>query len=263
MSRIILTSGTDAEWFYPRLCIAHQAGTVTASSTDTGYSAAAITTPQTYTAWKPVSMTATIEIDFGSAKTISYMAIYIKNGVASCTIDPEYWTGTGWAPFISTTVSATKGGPYAWMKLTGVSASKVRLVVNGSTAPEIAFFGAGDALKFECGIPPGFAPASLNQDDEFTNTFSEGGQVLGSQKLRSSAKQDIAVDAVSPSWVATNWPSVRALMNTNGMFFAFNPKDAPDELIYGIRGKNAPSASYSSSQYMALSFGIEGPEIEL
>jgi len=30
-----------------------------------------------------------------------------------------------------------------------------------------------------------------------------------------------------------------------------------------MRGKNAPSASYSSTQYMALSFTIEGPEIEL
>lgn len=262
MSRITLTSGTDAEWFYPRLCIAHQSGTITASSTATGYSATAITTPQTYTAWKGDSLPDTIEIDFGGNKTLSYVAMYIKEIGTGATVEPEYWNGSAWVSF-GTALSITKRGPIAWMKLSGVTGSKIRASVTGTTSPQIAFMGAGDALKFECGIPPGFAPASLNQDDEFTNVFSEGGQVLGSQKLRSSAKQDISVDAVSPSWVATNWPSVRALMNTNGMFFAFNPKDAPDELIYGMRGKNAPSASYSSTQYMALSFSIEGPEIEL
>lgn len=262
MSRIILTSGTDAEWFYPRLCIAHQSGTVTASSTATGYSASAITSPLTYTAWKANALPGNVEIDFGANKTISYIATYIKDKGTGSTITPEYWNGSAWVSF-GTAVSITKAGPYVWMKLAGITVSKIRVYVSGTTSPQFAFIGAGDALKFECGIPPGFAPATLNQDDEFTNVFSEGGQVLGSQKLRSSAKQDISVDAVTPSWVATNWPAVRALMNTNGMFFAFNPKDAPDELIYGMRGKNAPSASYSSTQYMALSFSIEGPEIEL
>jgi len=262
MSRITLTSGTDAEWFYPRLCIAHESGTVTASSTATGFSAAAIATPQTYTAWKGDSPPDTIEIDFGGNKTLSYVTMYIKDIGISATVEPEYWNGSAWVSF-GTALSITKRGPIAWMKLSGVTGSKIRASVTGTTSPQFAFIGAGAALKFECGIPPGFAPASLNQDDEFTNVFSEGGQVLGSQKLRSSAKQDISVDAVSPSWVSSNWPTARALMNTNGMFFAFNPKDAPDELIYGMRGKNAPSASYSSTQYMALSFSIEGPEIEL
>lgn len=262
MSRINLTDSSNADWFYPRLLIAHQSGTVTASSTATGYTASAVSTPLTYTGWKGASLPDTLEIDFGGNKTISYVAMYIKDKGTGATVEPEYWNGSAWVSFGSS-VSITKAGPYAWMRLTGVTASKVRLSVTGTTSPQFAFIGAGAALKFECGIPPGFAPASLNQDDEFTNVFSEGGQVLGSQKLRSSAKQDISVDAVSPAWVATNWPSVRALMNTNGMFFAFNPKDAPDELIYGMRGKNAPSASYSSSQYMALSFSIEGPEIEL
>lgn len=262
MSRITLTDSSNTDWFYPRLLIAHQSGTVTASSTATGYSASAITSPLTYTAWKGDSLPDTIEIDFGGNKTISYVAMYIKDKGTSATVEPEYWNGSAWVSF-GTSVSITKAGPYAWMKLSGVTASKVRASVTGTTSPQFAFIGAGDALKFECGIPPGFAPASLNQDDEFTNVFSEGGQVLGSQKLRSSAKQEISVDAVSPSWVSSNWPTVRGLMNRNGMFFAFNPKDAADELIYGMRGKNAPSASYSSTQYMALSFSIEGPEIEL
>lgn len=262
MSRITLTSGTDADWFYPRLCIAHESGTVTASSTANGYSASAVTSPLTYTAWKGDSLPDTIEIDFGGNKTISYVAMYIKDKGTSATVEPEYWNGSAWVSFGSS-VSITKAGPYAWMRLTGVTASKVRLSVTGTTSPQFAFIGAGAALKFECGIPPGFAPASLNQDDEFTNVFSEGGQILGSQKLRSSAKQSVSMDAISPSWVTTNWPTVRGLMNRNGMFFAFNPKDAADELIYGMRGKDSPSASYSSTQYMALSFTIEGPEIEL
>lgn len=262
MSRITLTSGTDADWFYPRLLIAHQSGTVTASSTANGYSASAVTSPLTYTAWKGDSLPDTLEIDFGGNKTISYVAMYIKDKGTSATVEPEYWNGSAWISFGSS-VSITKAGPYSWMRLTGVTASKVRLSVTGTTSPQFAFIGAGAALKFECGIPPGFAPASLNQDDEFTNTFSEGGQILGSQKLRSSAKQSVSMDAISPSWVTTNWPTVRGLMNRNGMFFAFNPKDAADELIYGMRGKDSPSASYSSTQYMALSFTIEGPEIEL
>ncbi len=262
MSRINLTDSSNTDWFYPRLLIAHQSGTVTASSTATGYSASAITSPLTYTAWKGDSLPDTIENDYGSSKTIDYIACYVRDIGTSATIKPEYWNGSAWVSF-GTAVSITKAGPYAWMMLTGVSTAKMRLSVTGTTSPVIAFICSGAATAFPCGIPPGFAPASLNQDDEFTNTFSEGGQILGSQKLRSSAKQSVSMDAISPSWVTTNWPTVRGLMNSNGMFFSFNPKDAADELIYGVRGKDSPSASYSSTQYMALSFSIEGPEIEL
>jgi len=262
MSRITLTDSSNTDWFYPRLLIAHQSGTVTASSTATGYTASAVSTPLTYTGWKGASLPDTIENDYGSSKTIDYIACYVRDIGTSATIEPEYWNGSAWVSF-GAAVSITKAGPYAWMKLTGVSTAKTRLSVTGTTSPVIAFICSGAATAFPCGIPPGFAPASLNQDDEFTNTFSEGGQILGSQKLRSSAKQSVSMDAISPSWVTTNWPTVRGLMNRNGMFFAFNPKDSADELIYGMRGKDSPSASYSSTQYMALSFTIEGPEIEL
>lgn len=262
MSRITLTDSTNADWFYPRLCIAHETATVTASSTASGYTADAVKSPLTYTSWKANALTATLELAFSGSKTISYMACYIRDIGSGVTLTPQYWDGSAWQTY-GTAVTLTKAGPYVWMKITGTSTTKVRLSIAGTTAPIIAVFCAGAATVFPCGIPPGFVPASLNQDDEFTNTFSEGGQILGTQKLRSIAKQDISMDAISPTWVATNWPSIRALMNRNGMFFAFNPKDSADELIYGGRGKNAPSASYSSTQYMALSFSIEGPEIEL
>lgn len=263
MSRLTLTDSTNADWFYPRLCIAHQSGTVTASTSATDFPAVAVSSPLTYTGWKPTASPATIQNDYGSSKTIDYVACYVKDVGASLSITPEYWNGSAWVSFGSS-VSVTKAGPYVWMKLTGVSTSKTRLSITYvTTAPVIAFIGSGAATQFPCGIPPGFVPASLNQDDAFTNVFTEGGQVLSSQKLRSSARQDISMDGITPSWVTTNWPAIRALMNTNGMFFAFNPKDSADEVIYGMRGANAPQASYSSSQYMALSFSIEGPEIEL
>ena len=262
MSRINLTSGTDDEWFYPRLLIAHESATITASGTDADYSANAIKTPLTYTGWKADALTATVELDFGSSKSVSYQAIYVRDIGASATITPQYWDGAAWQSYGSA-VSITKKGPYAWMKLSGQSCTKVRLSITGTTPPVIAFYGAGAALKMPCGIPPGFVPASLNPEDEFTNEFSRGGQLLSAQKDSTIAKQQISMDGISPSWVDTNWPAVRALMNSNSMFFAFNPKDRADELIYGMRGKNAPSVSYSSTQYMALSFSIEGPEIEL
>lgn len=262
MSRLTLTSSTDASWFYPRLCIAHQSGTITVSSTATGYSSAALTSPLTYSAHKLNALTGTVDIDFGSAKTISYVALYITDIGTSATITPQYWDGAAWQTY-GTALTLTKRGPVAWMNLTGTSTQKIRLSVSGTAAPEIAFFGAGAVTVFECGIPPGMAPASLNPDDEFSNTFSEGGQVLSSQLLRTQAAQSISMDGVTPSWVDTNWPTVRTLMNTNGMFFAFNPKDRPDEVIYGMRGRDKPTVNYSSSQYMALSFTIEGPQIEL
>lgn len=262
MSRITLTDSTNADWFYPRLLINHQVGTVTATTTYADYPSAAVTSPLTYTAWMGSTTTAQVIHTYGAAKTIDYVACYATDVGTGVTIEPEYWNGSAWVSF-GTAVSITKRGPYVWMKLTGVSTTNVRLTCMNTVAPKIAVFVAGQATVFPCGIPPGFAPASLNQDDEFTNVFSDGGQVLSAQLLRSSAMQEISMDGISPSWVDSNWPTVRALMNTNGMFFAFNPKDRADELIYGMRGRGKPSASYSSSQYMALSFSIEGPEIEL
>lgn len=261
MSRITLTDSTNVDWFYPRLLIAHQSGTITASTTATGYSASAIATPLTYTGWKANALTATIENAYSGSKTISYMAIYVTDIGTAATVTPQYWDGAAWQDF-GTGLLLTKRGPAAWMKITGVSTTKTRLSIAGTAAPTIAFFAQGAATVMPCGIPPGFEPASLNQEDEFTNEFTEGGQVLSAQLIRSRAVQSVSMDGVTPSWVSTNWGTIRGLMNTNGMFFAFNPKDNADELIYGMRN-GKPKAAYSASQYMSLSFAIEGPEIEL
>ena len=64
---------------------------------------------------------------------------------------------------------------------------------------------------------------------------------------------------LDPDWVGTNWPALRQLMRTVGVFLAWNLKDFPEHVVYGaITGD--PSAAYSQTDAMRISLKIEGPK---
>lgn len=249
-------TGTDL--FYPRVCVLNEVtdATMSASTEAAGYEAVAARGPQTYNGWKPTAVTATLTATFSGSKSINYVAIYVTDP-QGCTFRPQTWNGSSYDNK-GADVTLTEAGPVLWL-IDSESKSRVRINVTGGTGmPIIATMKAGLCTVMPMGMPTGFAPAYLNPQDDMRNVFSEGGQILGSQLISSMAKEDVSIDTVEASWVRTNWPTVRDAMRTEGVFFAWNPDDYPDELVYGgVVG--APRVEYTSNLYMRVAFSLEGP----
>jgi hypothetical protein len=251
---------TAADLWLPRLCVVNSVttATMTGSTEAAGYEAVAARGPQTYTGWKPTAVTATLLATFTGAADVDYVGIYILT-TGGCTFRPQYWNGSTYVN-LGADVTPTEVGPVLWL-FNSVNTSRIRInVTGGSTMPVIATLKAGEATVFPNGMPPGYKPSYLNPQDELTNSFSQGGQILGSELVSSKAREEVNIDKLEASWVETNWPGIRDAMRTEGAFFAWNADDYPAHLIYGgLMG--VPVADYSDNLNMHIQFALEGPRV--
>lgn len=254
------TTYTGTDLWYPRICVVNQvtAATMSASTSATGYDAISVRGPQTYGGWKPTAVTATLLATFAGTFAVDYAGLYITDP-QGCTFRPQYWNGSTYVN-LGADVTPTQAGPVLWL-FNSVNTSRIRFNITGGTGmPTVATMKAGAATVLPQGLPSGYRPSYLNPVDTLSNTFSEGGQILGSQLMSSMAREDVTLDNIAPSWIRSNWPTVRDLMRTEGVFWAWNADDYPDELMYGGL-KDSPVAEYSSTLYMRLSFSLEGPKV--
>lgn len=252
------TGYTGTDLFYPRLCVANEvtAATLTASTEATGYPAVSARGPQTYSQWSPTAVAAWLLATFSGSKSINYVAMYVVEG-GGCAFQPEKWDG---AAYVSLGAPLTiSGASVALWLFDSVSTARIRMSISGGTSmPTVATMKAGVATVLPVGMSPGFRPAYLNPEDTYSNIFSEGGQILGSHLEKSQISERIDVANIEASWVRTNWPTLRTLIRTEGIVFAWCPDDFPDEVVYGMVSET-PTIEYASSLYMNLSLSIQGP----
>lgn len=248
---------TGADLWKPRLFVLNSfaSATADASSEDGDNLAVSVIGPQTYSAWQPSALPAWVRLTLGGAVTINYVACYVSEP-SGCTFVAEQWNGSAWVA-CGNSVAPTTKGPLVWY-FDNLSTAQVRIYVTGSTAPRIANVKAGITTVCPVGIPPGFVPASINPSDEYSNTMTNGGQILASELIRSEMSQGVTLEMLDPDWVRDDWAPVRTYLRTQGVYFAWDADDYPDELIYGMV-EGSPQTSYSSATFMSLSFTLNGP----
>jgi len=248
----------------PWLCILNEVtdSVITASGALVGYEAEAIRGPQTYSAWAPPTLPAWVRAEFATPTDgqINYVMAYISDG-GGCLFQPEYWSGSAWVAIGQPATVATGQRECLLWILDTVATDSVRLTVDGdsnSAQAYVATVKAGMATIMPYCPPVGYAPAYLNPMDTYTNTFSEGGQILGSQLISSMASEALSWSIMPPDWVRSVWTVIRPLMRTEGVCFAWRPVTYPQELIYGMV-TGTPAVNYASHVRMGVSFTIEGP----
>ena len=251
-STYIAGSISDADKFLPHLFISDEVKDATMSATNASATSIAVQTMTTYSRWTP-SVGATITATFSGAKAIDYAAIYVTASAGTYTL--EWYNGSSWAA-IGSALSRTGAGCVAWV-FASVSASAIRIVC--SSTPSIAVFKAGARTKIPVGIGVGYEPSLYNPTEKLTNTISVTGQILGTQIESARIEESLTFDVIDPDWIASNWMTIRNLMRTVGVFFAWNLKDFSDHVIYGAVVGD-PSASFSQIDAMKVSMRLEGPK---
>lgn len=248
----IATAITNANRFLPHLMIADEVRNATMSATSSSSTATAVQNITTYSRWTPTAG-ATITATFSGAKSIDYAAAYITDPAGTYTL--EWYNGSSWTA-IGSALSRTGAGCVAWVFET-VSASAIRIVC--SSTPSIAVIKAGARTQVPVGIPVGYEPSLLNPTEKLTSVPSMTGQILGTQVESWRVEESLSFDLIDPDWINTNWPSLRSLIRTVGVFLAWNLKDAPDQIVYGAVVGD-PSVKYSQVDAMSLSLKLEGPK---
>ena len=251
-STYIAGSISDADKFLPHLFISDEVKDATMSATNASATSIAVKTMTTYSRWTP-SVGATITATFSGAKAIDYAAIYVTASAGTYTL--EWYNGSSWAA-IGSALSRTGAGCVAWV-FASVSASAIRIVC--SSTPSIAVFKAGARTQVPVGIGVGYEPSLFNPTEKLSNTVSVNGQILGTSVESQRIEESLKFDMIDPDWIGTNWPALRQLMRTVGVFLAWNLKDFPEHVVYGaVTGD--PTAAYSQTDAMRISLKMEGPK---
>jgi len=248
----IATAITSAARFLPRLFIDDQVRSATmAASSGTPQAVQNLTT---YSRWTASASPATITADFGSAKSIDYVAAYVTDPDAS-DFDLEYWTGAAWVA-LGDTLTRTGAGCLLWLFET-VSTAKIRITT--SATPAVAVLKAGASTLIPVGIPVGYEPALFNPNEKLSSTASVTGQILGTQVESQRIDESLSFDMLEPSWVESTWMPLRALVRSVGVFLAWNLRDHASHVVYGaVIGD--PAAKYSQASSMHVTLKLEGPK---
>lgn len=204
------------------------AGTVTASSTATGYFADAPDNSLTYEVWKPSALLATWELAWGAAQTADYCAIAGHNfGTNGNTVTVQYdVAGTGtWVTAV--TVAPADDSPLFCI-FEPVAAKKWRISISGGTAPEVAVVRFGVALQMYRPFYGGFSPVFMNRQSIVRSNASERGQWLGRTTIRTDISGQYSWSNLPEAWVRANiYPLIKAL-ESDPMFIAWRPGENND-----------------------------------
>lgn len=207
-------------------------GSITASTTATGYYAAAPDNSLTYERWKPTALPADWENDFGGNVTVDYCAVAAHNLFTSgCSVKVQSWNGASWVDVIGTTVVADNS-PLLFI-FEPVTAAKFRLrITSGSGNPYIGVIRFGTAMQMTQPVYGGVAPAHLNRNTRLTYNDSETGEFLGRSVKRNSLPFNHSFAHLKHAWVQTTFRDFILGVESEPFFMAWRP-DTTTDVFYG------------------------------
>lgn len=213
------------------------AGTVTASSTDADYFAAAPDNSLTYEKWKPATLPATWELDAGAGEVNACGIAAHTCGTSGATVDLEYWDGSAWQSV--DTVSPTTDEPILFM-FARVPSGRWRISVSGSTAPEIGVIRFGLSVEMTRPIYGGHTPIVFARQTTMRANESETGEFLGRTKLRTSLSTTYSWSHVTADWMREYWLPLQKAIETEPFFIAWRPATFGDVAFGQVMEAPAP-----------------------
>lgn len=252
-----LVSGSMAEPEKPRVLYANlfRDGTVTASSEAVDHPKELAFDGFTYDAWLSTGgATEWLKVQMASAQAADSMTVAVHT-LAGCTVTPQRSTdGSAWtnlhAPYV-----VPDNRPIVW-EFDSVSDVYWRLLIeNAVAAVSIGAIQAGEKLTLQRGLPVGWEPPDLNEDVQFSNIMSEGGQILGRNVVRRGVKVDVESRNVDYTWSREDWLDFIAVAERYAVFFwwAFQGKA---EIVYGAL--ESKSGRFSNELHPATRFRLKG-----
>lgn len=236
-------------------------GTVTVSSEDPDHPKELAYDGFTYDGWRgtggsPTEEWIRVQVPAGSpTESADYMAI-AAHTLQGATLTPQRSAnGTVWTNLESPFV-ALSNRPIVW-EWTEVAAEYWRLLIQG--APGTVHLGAihvGRKLTLPRGFAAGWQPPSLNEQVEYSNTMSEGGQILGRNVIRRGSTVEAQTNHMLYTLAREDWLTFVEAAEQYAFFF-WRVIESEAEIVYG--GLDARSAEFSSrGKFVNARFSMSG-----
>lgn len=257
--------------------------TVTATSSQAGFTADALDNPFTYEIWKPATLPADIIADMGQGQAIDYVAFAaheFKNCrlVASTSMDGTNYTEQADATILDDNsimlLFAEVQARYVKVTITGyaVESTFVSDFANGFYAEgtysassvgspssvSCSVMYAGKALAMQRMIYGGHSPGTLSRDTKLVNNSSEGGQWLGRSVVRSSLTNNFSFNNLTADWYRTNFDDFVKSAQVSPFFIAWRPDSYANEVIYGRTDSDIRPENQGIKNFLSVSFGVTG-----
>ncbi|MBI1397075.1 MAG: hypothetical protein GC151_13950 [Betaproteobacteria bacterium] len=234
-------------------------GTVTASTTATGFSPLNLADWRPYTWWKPTAMNADVYIDAGAARTIDYWALF-GHDLYSKGVTNVYLYGSSSAVYSPQTLVdsfvPSSDGPVVRTIASSGSWRYWRITVAGSTAPSLAIAAVGNKLQMPRFLPRGFDPILRNPVS--TVNRSQAGNPLGRAIQFEEWRSELAFTRVDWSWLRATWqPAWRNHLRGSPFLFAWDVTDHADE-VYLVQATGGYSAPHVGGSLAELRFEVSG-----
>jgi hypothetical protein len=219
---------------WPRVGWAMPAATVTASSSVAGFGAALAVNGDTFDAWKPSSVPAWLQLDFGTAQEISYAGIAAHTaGTDGATVGIQYWTGAAWVNFPGCSLAPDDNAPVMWLTKT-VNTSRIRLTIADAVC-EVGVFKVGRVMQFVDQRRATYLGA-VGIDArvvEWQDNMSVTGEKLGRTIRSDGLSFAFAVPYLPETWAADEWPAFQAhCLGDDGFFLATRPAQYLNEVYF-------------------------------
>lgn len=195
-----------------------------------------------------------IAVEVSPAESADYMAV-AAHTLAGSDLTPQYsHDGATWFDLANEFQPATND-PIVW-EFEEVFAAHYRLLIRNSTGSvAIGAIHVGLKLVMERGLPVGWQPPSLNEEVTFTNTMSEGGQILGRNIIRRGVKCEVQSNTVTWHFAREDWDDFIEISNEYACFFWWT-FDGKSEIMYG--GMTDKEAVFSTTRHLNVKFTLSG-----
>lgn len=231
-------------------------GTVSASSEDADHPKELAYDGLTYDAWRSEgSSTEWLSVSVSPSEAADYMAV-AAHTLAGCTLTPQYSDDNGgsWND-LSVAFVPSDNAPIIW-EFDEVTGTNFRLLIE--SASEVVSVGAihvGSKFVLPRGFPFGWRPPSLNEDTEYTNAFSQGGQLLGRNIVRRGAEVSGQSANALYTWARDDWQDFIDVAELRAFFFWRTWNDR-SEIVYGaLTGREVAT---SNRKHVTASFSMRG-----
>lgn len=249
-------TGISYSLSYPRIGWRKISGTVSALSAAAGYAAANAVSPRTDSFWRPTATTGWLEINAGTAQSVSYAGIAAHDlGTRAATVVVEYFNGSVWVQAGPTVTPANDGA--ILVLFAAISAARWRLRITASAAaPTIGViqFGAVTELPRKATFAPSIS-FERARSVTYAANITEGGHFAGRTVVRTSLNPKMAVDYLPETWIASEWDAFALHAETLPFFVADRPGDYAQSVAYAWT--NGPAQAQRSIANATVANSVE------
>lgn len=219
---------------------------VTASSEATGSPADAVLRPDTAERWEPTAADASLTINLGATRTVSYV------GIAAHTLGS---VGTS-VTVLGETISPSGDEPILLLT-TEQSVSSITLDLTGDPA-QVGVVYVGEILEMMRPVYGGHSPGPLSRDTTMKRSLSRGGQFLGQQIRRKGYSTGFSFNNLDPDWYRDSFDPFVEHARRYPYFVAWRPTRYPEEVMYGWTQDDIQPSNSGTRDLVDVSFDVRG-----